>query len=184
MRFASIIPAALALFLSAPAYAQTWGEFTDRQDHFTVNFPGDPKVEPITYKTEKGTPLPAKLYTAKDARGGEYSITVVNYASAAAEAGTAIAQAAKAIRGKGDVRYDGMEHTNNMKSQRVSVVLPGSGRFLLSETLMDHDRLFILQADTPPKMPPPAQFQASLQVLDDAGVAIRYKNPDTTERAR
>ena len=184
MRFASIIPAALALLLSGPVYAQSWGEFTDRQDHFTVNFPGDPKVESITYKSEKGTSLPAKLYTAKDARGGEYSITVVDYASAPSEAGTAISQAAKAIRAKGDVRYDGMEHTNNMKSQRVSVVLPDSGRYLLSETLMDHGRLFILQADTPPKMPPPAQFQASLQVLDDAGVAIRYKNPDTTERAR
>ena len=49
---------------------------------------------------------------------------------------------------------------------------------------MDHGRLFMLQADTPPKLPPPAQFQASLQVLDDKGVAIRYKNPNSTERVR
>ena len=184
MRF-GIIPLALALVLAGRVSAQVeWQEFTDRAQHFTVNFPGEPKVETISYKTEKGTSLPAKVYTAKDARGGEYSITVVDYTSAPDQAPGAIAQAAKAVRAKGDVRYDGLEHTNNMKSQRVSVVLPDSGRFLLSETLMDHGRLFMLQADTPPKLPPPAQFQASLQVLDDAGVAIRYKNPESTERVR
>src|SRR5258708_18670187 len=126
MPFGGLIPAALAVIFAVPAYAQGWDEFTDREQHFTVNFPGDPKVETITYETEKGTALPAKVYSAKDARGGEYSITVVNYASAAAETGSAISQAAKAIRAKGDGRYDGMEHTNNMKSQRVSVVLPDS----------------------------------------------------------
>ena len=76
-----------------------------------------------------------------------------------------------------------VEHQNNMRSQRVSVALP-NGRFLLAEALMDHGRLFIMEADTPPKMPPPSQFQASLQVLDDNGVAIRYKNPDSEERVR
>jgi len=41
-----------------------------------------------------------------------------------------------------------------------------------------------MEADTPPNVPPPSQFQASLQVLDDNGVALRYKNPDSTERVR
>jgi hypothetical protein len=71
-------------------------------------------------------------------------IAVVNYASAPTEAGTAISQVATAIRAKAYVRYDGMEHTNNMKSQRVSVALTDSGRYLLSETLMDQGPLFIL----------------------------------------
>lgn len=183
MRFAHLIPAAIALAFTVPVHAQGWEEFTDREQHFTVNFPGDPKVESISYKTDKGTALPAKVYTAKDARGGEYKITVVNYTTAPAEAGTAIAEAAKAERAKGDVKYDGLEHQNNMKSQRVSVAM-ANGRFLLAEALMDHGRLFIMEADTPPKMPPPSQFQASLQVLDDNGVAIRYKNPNSDERVR
>jgi hypothetical protein len=183
MRFASLTPAALALVLSVPAYAQSnWEEFTDREQHFTVNFPGEPKVESITYKTEKGSSLPAKVYSAKDARGGEYKITVVTYGTSD-EAASAISEAAKAERAKGDVKYDGLEHQNNMKSQRVSVAMP-NGRFLLAEALMDHGRLFIIEADTPPKMPPPSQFQASLQVLDDNGVAIRYKAPGSTERVR
>jgi hypothetical protein len=181
----SFIAAALALIVSGPVYAQTaWEEFRDQQELFSVNFPGEPKVESITYKTEKGTSLPAKVYSAKDARGGEYKVTVVNYTTAPAEQTTAIAEAAKIVRAKGDVKFDALEHQNNLRSQRVSVLLP-SGRLLLGEALLSHDsRLYILEADTPPKMPPPAQFQASLQVLDDKGVALRYKNPDSTERVR
>jgi hypothetical protein len=184
MRIAGFMAAGIALVLSGPVYAQTnWEEFTDREQHFTVNFPGEPKVESIPYKTEKGTSLPAKAYSAKDARGGEYKIIVVNYAGAADQLETAIGEAAKAERAKGEVKYDAVEHQNNMRSQRISVALP-NGRFLLAEALTDHGRLFILEADTPPKVPPPAQFQASLQVLDDNGVAIRYKNPNSTERVR
>jgi hypothetical protein len=183
MRLLKFFPAALALLLAAPAYAQNWEEYTNRADHFTVNFPGEPKVETIAYKTVKGTSLPANVYSAKDARGGEYKITVVNYASAPDQMETAITEAANTERAKGDVKFDALEHQNNMKSQRISVAMP-NGRFLLAEALADHGRLFIMEADTPPKVPPPSQFQASLQVLDDAGVAIRYKNPDSTERVR
>ena len=184
MRLTRLIPAALALCLSAPAYAQGWEEYTNREDHFTVNFPGEPAVQAITYKTGKGTSLPRHVYTAKDARGGEYKITVINYATAKGEQASAVDEAAKALRTKGTIKYDGAEHQNNMRSQRISLSLP-NGRFLLAEALMDRaDHMFIMEADTPPNMPPPSQFQASLQVLDDSGVALRYKNPESTERVR
>lgn len=184
MRMLSFIVVGLALAITAPASAQSWEEFTNREDHFTVNFPGEPKVDKIEYKTEKGTTLPANVYSAQDARGGVYRITVVNYASAPAEEATAVAEWAKKERTEGVVKYDGVEHQNNMRSTRISLALP-NGRFSLSESLVDRGhRLFILEADTPPNMPPPAQFQASLQVLDDTGIALRYKNPDSTERVR
>jgi hypothetical protein len=184
MRIAGFMAAGMALVFSLPALAQTnWAEFTDREQHFTVNFPGDPKVESIAYKTDKGTSLPSKVYSAKDARGGEYKITVVDYTKAPDEVASAVAEAAKIERAKGDLKYDAVEHQNNIKSQRTSLALP-NGRFLLAEALADHGRLFIMEADTPPKMPPPSQFQASLQVLDDNGVAIRYKSPGSTERVR
>ena len=185
MRLTPFIPAALALSLAVPAFAQGWEEYTNREDHFTVNFPGEPAVQSITYKTPKGTSLPAHVYSAKDARGGEYRITVVNYATAKGEEATAIDDAAKTLQANGTVKYDdGKEHQNNMRSHRTSVALP-NGRFLLGEALMDRaDRLFIMEADTPPNVPPPSQFQASLQVLDDNGIAIRYKNPESDQRVR
>ncbi len=182
MRLLKFIPAAVALAVAVPAHAE-WAEYTDRAQHFTVNFPNDPVVESIMYKTAKGTMLPAKLYSAKDARGGAYSIRVVDYSSAPGEIGTAVLEAAAAERARGDLKYDAKEHQNNMISQRTSVSLP-DGRFLLTETLADHGRLFTLEAQTPPKVPPPSQFQASLQVLDDTGKAIRYKSPGSEERVR
>ena len=136
MRFASFLAAALALAIAGPASAQSWEEYTNREDHFTVNFPGEPAVEKITYKTEKGTSLPGNVYTAKDARGGAYKVTVINYTSAPAEEATAVEEAAKMLRTKGTIKYDGTEHQNNMRSQRISLALP-NGRFLLAEALMD-----------------------------------------------
>jgi hypothetical protein len=184
MRLLSFAVVGLGLTLAAPAYAQAWDEFTNREDHFTVNMPGEPTVETITYKTSKGDTLPGHVYTGKDARGGEYKITVINYSSAPSDEETAIKDWADQERKKGTVKYDGVEHQNNMRSQRISLVLP-NGRFLLAEALMDRaNHFFILEADTPPNVPPPSQFQASLQVLDDNGIALRYKNPDSTERVR
>jgi len=184
MRRAGLFAAALALTVAGPAFAQVvWDEFTDQSEFFTVNFPGKPNVQTTTYKKAKGTSLPAKVYTAKDARGGEYKITVVNYATAQTEEATAITEAGKAIRSRGDVKFDALEHQNNMKSQRISLVLPGTQRLLLGEALLSHDhRLYVLEADTPPKVSPPAQFQASLEVLDAGGNAIRYRNPESDER--
>ena len=86
MRRAGLVGAALVLAIAGPVSAQVvWDEFTDQSEFFTVNFPGKPNVQSTTYKTAKGTSLPAKVYTAKDARGGEYKITVVNYSTAKGE---------------------------------------------------------------------------------------------------
>jgi hypothetical protein len=55
MRFLSLIPGVLALLISATAHAQVWSEWSDRENRFTVNFPGDPDKTEIPYKTAKGT---------------------------------------------------------------------------------------------------------------------------------
>jgi hypothetical protein len=78
MRLTSVVVAAWFLALAAPAAAQQWEEFTSRDDGFRVNFPGQPKVAPTTFKSEYGADLPARVYSA--ARGQErYSMTVVDY---------------------------------------------------------------------------------------------------------
>jgi hypothetical protein len=183
MRFVSLIPAVMALLFSGAAMAQEWGEFVDRADHFTVNFPGDPAKTDLAYKTAKGTTLPAHVYTAQDTRG-RYTMTVVNYASAPDELATAIDEAAKAVRAKGTVKYDGTGMMDNHKSQRITVETPAQRR-LLAEVLVSADkRLYISEADTTLAMAPPAQYQASLQILDDEGVRIRYKAVGSNERVR
>ncbi|HEX3484167.1 MAG TPA: hypothetical protein VHT51_03845 [Micropepsaceae bacterium] len=185
MRLSSFVStAAVVLMVSGAAFAQAeWGEFVDRADHFTVNFPGDPMKTDTTFTTAKGTKLAGHVYTAEDRRG-RYVMTVIDYKSAPDEVGTAIDEAAKMVRAKGKVTYDGAGMMDNHKSQRITVETP-AGRRLLSEILVSADkRLYISEAETALNAPPPAQYQASLQVLDDDGVRIRYKAVGSTERVR
>ena len=184
MRFVSLIPAAVALFVAGAASAQTWGEYVNREDFFMINFPGEPARQDTTYKTEKGTTLPAHVYTGQDARGGRYTITVVDYNSAAAELPTAIDEGAKGVRGKGTVKYEGKEALDGHRTWRLTVELPNQ-RIVLAEVLAArNNRLYIAEAEVAPNVAPPAQYQASLQVLDEDGVRIRYRGVGNTERVR
>ena len=111
-------------------------------------------------------------------------MTVVNYANAPDELASAIDDAAAAVRAKGAVKYDGTGMLDNHKSQRITVETPAQRR-LLAEILVSMDkRLYISEAETALNAPPPAQYQASLQVLDDEGVRIRYRSVGSTERVR
>ena len=76
-----VIPGILVIgLLSVPsaASAQEWTEFTSKESGFAVNFPGEPRVSQMTFKSEYGYMLPAQVYTAQ--RGPErYTVTVVDY---------------------------------------------------------------------------------------------------------
>jgi len=177
------VSAAFGLLLASAAFAQAeWAEFANREDHFTVNFPGDPKADSITYKTEKGTSLPAHMYSAQDARG-TYRVTVVDYRMAPGETATAIAEAAKVVRAKGEVKYDARENIDRIPDQRITLLEPGGQHLMLHEIMLEGGRLYITEAVVGVKGPPPGQFQASIQILDDEGVRIRY-NPDGKTRQR
>ena len=80
MRSIAALSLASILCLSVPAVAQEWTEFGSREDGFTVNFPGQPKVEETTFVSEYDYALPARVYSAE--RGRErYSMTVVESVS-------------------------------------------------------------------------------------------------------
>src|SRR5258705_1026811 len=174
MRIVSLISAMAALFISSAVHAQTWEEFANGGDLFAVNFRGEPARTDITYKTAKGTSLPGHVYTAQDSRG-RYSITVVDYTSAPGELSTAIDEAAAAIRAKGKPTYDAVNMLDMHRSWRMTVETPAQRR-ILAEILVSADkRLYISDADTALNVPPPAQFQVSLQILDKEGLRIRYR---------
>ncbi len=175
MRFVSLMTAAaVALFISSAASAQTWSEYVNRGDFFSVNMPGDPASQDLMYKTAKGTMLPARLYTARDARGN-YTITVVDYSKAEGELGTAIDEAVAAIRAKGTPKYDAVNMLDMHRSWRITVETPEKRRLLGEVLVAANKRLYISQADTPLNVPPPAQFSVSLQILDENGVRIRNR---------
>jgi hypothetical protein len=72
------VAAVLALWLAAPAVAQEWTEFASREDRFSLNFPGPPRVTTTTYKSQFGADLPARVYSAEQGPS-RFSMTVVDY---------------------------------------------------------------------------------------------------------
>jgi len=186
MRVLTLVSA--ALIVATAAQAQTWAEWPSRDDRFVVNFPGEPNRTEMQFKTAKGTMLPAHVYTAeadpKSRSAGTYSVTVVDYNSAPDQLATAIAEASQNARTKGTVKYDEENNIDQMRSWRLTVETPNNRR-ILSEILVSAEkRLYIVQADTPINVPPPAQFQASVQILDADGVRIRYRTVGSSERVR
>ena len=61
------------------AFAQsTWREFVSKEDRFGANFPGEPVVTPITWKSEHGATVPGRVYSVTNGPA-KYSMTVVDY---------------------------------------------------------------------------------------------------------
>src|SRR5262245_43320778 len=76
-----VIPVAFILFMSVPIFAQGWMEYTSRADRFSVNFPGEPKVQDIRYTSSVDAVFPARVYSVEQGRS-RYSVTVVDYTDA------------------------------------------------------------------------------------------------------
>jgi hypothetical protein len=179
MRLARLIPAVAALFISGVAYAQTWDGYVNRENFFTVNLPGDPAITEMPYKTVKGTNLTAHVFTAVAPAGtrssGTYTVTVVDYTNAKAELGDAMEQARKAILAKGTPKYDAVNNVDMHRGWTLTVETPDRHRILGQIVIAANNRIYITEAETPMNVPPPAQFQASLQILDNNGVRIRTR---------
>lgn len=183
MRLHGLVAGLLALVLAGPASAQAWGEFVSQEDSFLVNFPGDPVKTDKPYKTAKGTDLTAHVYEAKAAPdsifAGTYRMIVVDYTKAQAELGTAVEEAAAIYRKMGEPKYDDRGNIDRIRSQRQTIDAADGGR-IMTEILVEGGKLYIVEANVSQKLPPPAQFQASVQILDKDGNRIRYEQDGVT----
>src|SRR5687767_12278084 len=78
MRWIPLIAIVVGLFVPGPSFAQDWIEYASPEDFFTVNFPAEPRVQNITYATEFGLDLPARVYSAAVGQN-RYSVTAVDF---------------------------------------------------------------------------------------------------------
>ena len=183
MNALKLIPAALLFFYASAASAQNWFEYVNTEDLFTVNFPAEPTLTEAPYISEYGSPFIAKKYSATDG-SVQYSVTVVDMINSAREEGRrgtewrgATGYAATAIRRTGDVTFDGYAEINVIPGQQLQVTLPDGSRNFANVHFHKH-RLYIIEAIAPPGAPPPAHFQASWAVTDEAGNRLRYLEAD------
>jgi hypothetical protein len=171
-----LVPAFVAALLCSTASAQVWEEYVNRDNFFQINMPGEPTMTEVPYKTVKGTELKARVFTAtapaNSVTAGTYRVTVVDYNQAINELPDAIEQARAAVRAKGRVTYDGVNNLDGHREWRVTVETANS-RIVASILLAANYRLYFTEGETPLNLPPAAQFQASLQVLNDEGIRIR-----------
>jgi hypothetical protein len=173
-----IIPAAVAALVSGAAFGQAWDVYTNRENFFTVNLPGAPTETQAPYRTARGTALTARVFTAtapaSSILAGTYKVTVVDYSKAADEIPVAVDHAARAITARGAVKYDGLNNLDLHLSRRLTVETAMT-RILAEILVAENNRLYVTEAETPLNLPAAANFQASLQILDDSGVRIRER---------
>ena len=183
MRLARLIPAAAVLLISGSALAQGWFEYRNTMDLFAVNMPAEPRVEEFTYVTEYGSHMPARRYIA-DYRGGAYTMTVVDMrvtergrGRQGTELRGSIGYAATQLRHTGDVTYDAYGEINVIPGHQLQITLP-DGRRNFVQIMLHYRRLYIAEAIVPGNQPPPALFQASIELLDEQGNVPRYQDND------
>jgi hypothetical protein len=78
MRLAAVTAFVLVLSVSGAAMAQGWSEYTNREDRFSINFPGEPKIQQTTYMPFEGPAVPARVYSAESG-DSRFSMTVVDF---------------------------------------------------------------------------------------------------------
>ena len=200
-----VTPIFFALLLMSPGFAsaQEWQEYVSRQDGFSVNFPGQPRVTETTWRSQLGYTLPARVYSGE--RGVErVSITVVDYSSLEQqgiarwkacppgnaqcrdggptigpgywkqdERGAMVFALAKYLKGPYKVTDYAWDWQDMVEGH--SLQLNGQdGRRTLVYTAMHNRKLYVLEASAPEEHPEPGLFQQSLGWLDENGKRIRY----------
>jgi hypothetical protein len=200
-----LIPLALvALVVAVAAPAQDWKTFTVVEDGFRSNYPGDPKVERISYESEFHLSLPGRVYRAADALG-RYSTTVVDYRDVERLHGERSAQCRAA---NGANQQDGDTCQNDFVTEVAGAMDHVIARYLVRDgvkvlhygsyyvdlvvgrelQLLNADRsrtyvavhqhagrLYLQEATVPADMPEPLLFLQSLAWVNEEGQAIRYR---------
>lgn len=191
---------AIGLLVSARLLAQGWIEYADREQFFSVNFPGEPEISEIDYRSEFGAIYPARVYAVQQ-RSSAFSVTVVDFTEAKVphqepddktddtnprslwiyDQLSSIAQAARGFRQRGgEVTLDAWHNIDRVSGHMLQIANEDGSR-TFAAMYLHSNRLYILEATVPANAPPPGLFQASLSFLDDEGRAIRYElDPDGT----
>lgn len=172
MRFAAGLFTALFVLVAVPASAQGWSEYRNTDEGFLVNLPTDPKVETITYTTQSGASVPARLFSSTEAMN-RYSMTVVDLTSSAVDDdGTkAMAHEASVLRRRGQVRFDEPSTLDGIYGHQLSITEPAGRRVLIQLYYYNH-KLYIAEGNTAPNAFEAALFQTSVAMIHPDGRVV------------
>jgi hypothetical protein len=201
----SAVSAALILAIAASALAQEYVEFTSKEDRFGVTFPTDPTVEQIMWKSQFGSMLPARVYTA-DSGKSHFKVTVVDYNNIEAistERSKSCPPGAETCRGGGSstglgywkadlagaekfatwqfvqrdakITYMGWNNVDLVEGTMIYMTNNADQSRTSAGIYMHENKLYILEGTVPKGYPEPGFFQQSIRWLDENGNGIRYQ---------
>lgn len=161
------------LLLTCGAFAQAWESYISQEDRFTTWFPGEPVITETEWVDEVGRTRPARKYSA-EWFGNTYTLIAVDISEAdfTLRRGSYY-YAAKVWREKGEVIYDAWAQLDRIPGHKLMLELE-NGRRIYFSSLVEGDRLYILESNISSNSPPPGQFDQGLQIFDEDGVRIRY----------
>ena len=205
MRFVLFMSAVLMLSVSGPAFGQEWVEIVSQEERFTAVFPGQPAIEHITWLSQFGAVLPARVYSVAKGQS-RYSATIVDYNPVErllVERSRACPPGANTCQGiadwgvgywKTDIRGAIFYAISKFVERDAKVttlswngiaLVQGVEMRLTNNTdqsrtfasiYMHENRLVILEATVPRGDPPPVAFNESLNWLDAQGRPVRYQS--------
>jgi hypothetical protein len=189
-----LVPFVLFL-LPGVGRGQEWIEYVSRDDLFTVNFPAQPTVSTVDWKTEYGLTLPAHVHRY-DTANSHYLVTVVSYSEvqkihadrlrgctlypdqcnnpSEGELRGAMEYAAwQFLKRDAKVTYYAYGNTERIEGRRLQLTNADGSR-TFGEIHMHENRLYIFEATVPKGAPSPELFQQSVGFIDSNGVRVRY----------
>jgi hypothetical protein len=195
----------LLLSVSGLASAQEWAEYKNVQDGFSLNFPGPPKVTPITWTSWHEFKYPGRVYSV-DKGKEHYSMTVVDYSSAEQQGlekvKTCPAGAEPCLGSdlagigywKHDVRgaienavFRLMSRPNEkvtdfvwaqedlVEGEQLALTNTADGSRTFGFVAMHKNKLYIMESTVPKGYPQPELFIISLGWVDPMGNPVRYR---------
>lgn len=187
----------LLLLPPVAAHAQEWIEYVSRTDLFTINFPAQPKVEDIEWKTEYGITIPGHVHRY-DSADSHYLVTAVDYSNVekihadrvrgctgypdtcgnpyVAELRGAMEYAASSfLKRDARVTYYAYGNTDRVEGRRLQLTNADGSR-TFAQIHMHENRLYIFEATVPKSAPSPALFQQSVGFIDKNGGRVRYNS--------
>ena len=200
----SAVSAALVLAIGGSAFAQEYVEFTSKDDRFGATFPVQPKVEQTMWKSQFGSMVPARIYTA-DSGNSHFKVTVVDYnniEAIATERSKSCPPGAETCRGGGsstglgywkadlagaekfatwqfmqrDAKVTYMAWNNIDLVEGTMIYMTNADKSRTSAGIYMHEnKLYILEGTVPAGYPEPGFFQQSVRWLDENGNGVRYQ---------
>lgn len=121
----------LVLFISGPATAQNWKEYTYPTDSFGVSFPADPVLETMTYQAADGREFQARVYSLTQDKS-VFRMTIADLSDAAMEEGAVIDHAVKSLSQGGQIKLDIPHRVSQVYGRQLSIVGADGSRSLVA----------------------------------------------------